>query len=777
MQKLDIATAAAFDSVIWKNKKMPWEDFVSRILNAKVTSETFKEYNDLSKSDKARVKDVGGFFGGYLRNGRRTQSNILHKQLVTLDIDFGHLNFWDAFTMLFDCEAIIHSTHSHSEASPRFRLLIPLNREVTTEEYLAISRKIAGTLGIEHFDNTTFDTNRLMFWPSVSCDVTYYCEMQKGSWLSADDVLASYVDWTDISSWPSNTTNKESKGDKQEDPSEKKGVIGAFCRAYTIEEAIEAFVPDYIEGDNGRYTYKLGSTANGIITYDSKFSYSHHGTDPTSGILCNAFDLVRLHKFGDSQKSFKQMEEFARNDTKTKKAIAKEVLASAKLDFSDDPIPERPEDEDEDASDWMADLEIDARGKYTSSSANINLIFKKDSVIAKLFAYNEFDSRRYVTNTPPWTPKRESLNMQDVDYAGIRNYFDCIYGISNVQKIDDTLSIEFKLNSYNPVRDYLKSLAWDNVKRLDYVLVDYFGVEDSLYHKEAIRKTMVGAVARVFHPGVKFDTMLTLVGPQGIGKSFFINKIGKQWYSDTFMTVKGKDSFEQMQGVWIMEVAELAAMGKADVEATKHFITKQEDIFRPSYHREVEIFKRQCIFIGTTNKDDFLRDTTGNRRFIPVEISSRHNLKNVFTDLEKEVDLLWAEAVHLYKNGERLHMSKEALIEAVVKQDEHTEQDDRMGLILDYLEIRLPDNWAELDLIDRKAFINDRSFKPGTEVREFISTAEIWCEVLNKPKEDMSKYNSRDINELLRGLKDWEKTKSPKVLPIYGIQRCYKRKD
>lgn len=774
MQKLDIATAAAFDSVIWKNKKMPWEDFVSRIFNAKITSETYKEFKQLSKSDQARVKDVGGYFGGYLRNGRRTQNNIIHKQLVALDIDFGRLSFWDTFTMLYDCEAIIHGTHSHSDDTPRFRLLLPLDREVTTEEWLAISRKIAGTLGIEQFDNTTFDVNRLMFWPSVSSDVEYYCKHQKGAWLSADEVLAMYVDWTDISSWPSNTSVKQSKGDKQEDPLEKKGIIGAFCRAYTIDEAIEAFVPEYIPSANGRYTYKSGSTANGVVIYESKFSYSHHGTDPASGILCNAFDLVRLHKFGDSQKSLKQMEEFAKNDSKTKKAIAKEVLASAKFDFAEP--TEFVEKKDEEESDWMADLEIDSRGRYVSSSMNINLIFKKDPIVSKLFAYNEFDAKRYVTRKPPWTPKRANLNMQDVDYAGVRNYIDCVYGITNVQKIDDTLAIEFKLNGFNPVKDYLESLVWDNVKRVDYVLIDYFGVENTLYHKEAIRKTMVAAVARVFNPGVKFDTMLTLVGPQGIGKSYFINKLGKQWYSDTFMTVKGKDSFEQMQGVWIMEVAELAAMGKADVESTKHFISKQEDIFRPSYHREVEVFKRQCIFIGTTNKDDFLRDTTGNRRFIPVEVSAKESLKNVFVNLEQEVDLLWAEAVHMYKNGEKLYMSGDALVEAAVKQEEHTELDDKVGLILNFLDMRLPANWAEMDLLDRKAFINDASFKPGTEVREYISTAEIWCELLNKPKEDMSKYNSREINEILRGLKNWEKTKSPRILPIYGIQRCYKRK-
>ena len=204
--------------------------------------------------------------------------------------------------MLYDCAAVIHSTHKSSHEKPRHRLLIPLSREVTIEEYQAIARRIAADLNIELFDQSTFEPERLMFWPSVSKDVEYYFEYQDGPWLDADYILSLYDDWRDTSEWPtaensSDAILKDIK--KQEEPENKKGMVGVFCRTYGIESAIETFLSDIYEpAGDGRYTYKLGSTAAGLIIYDDKFAYSHHGTDPAGGRLCNAFDLVRIHKYG-----------------------------------------------------------------------------------------------------------------------------------------------------------------------------------------------------------------------------------------------------------------------------------------------------------------------------------------------------------------------------------------------------------------------------------------------------------------------------------------------
>jgi hypothetical protein len=300
--KIDLAVGLSRLTKRWKNQQWLWSELIERLSQATKTPETYKEYMSASKEDQAGIKDVGGYVGGYLRNGKRSPSTVVHRQVMTLDIDFAHLDFWDDYTMIFDNAAVIHSTHKHHEKSPRFRLIMPLSRECTPDEYVAVSRRLAGDLGIGLFDNTTFEPNRLMYWPSTPTDIDYYFKTQDGPWLDVDEVLDSYIDWTDSSLWPMSETQLDrvrTAVKKQEDPETKRGPIGVFCRTYDIEEAIAAFLPDeYVAAGTGRYTYTKGSTSGGLIIYDDKFAFSHHGTDPCGGKLCNAFDLVRVHRFG-----------------------------------------------------------------------------------------------------------------------------------------------------------------------------------------------------------------------------------------------------------------------------------------------------------------------------------------------------------------------------------------------------------------------------------------------------------------------------------------------
>ena len=298
----NIAVGLSAQSKVWKNTTIAWSALVEKLSKPIITSETYKQFIHASKAEQSKIKDVGGFVGGFLTNGRRDKSNVLYRQIVTLDIDFSHDNFWYDFTVLFDCAAVIHSTHKSCAENPRHRLIIPLNREVSQDEYQAISRKIAGDLNIDFFDPSTFDINRLMFWPSISSDSQYYFEFQDGQFLDADYILSLYNDWHDSFEWPTASNSDEIIANtikKQEDPEDKKGIVGLFCRTYTIQEAIETFLSDIYEpaGDD-RYTYINGSTAAGLVVYDDKFAYSHHGTDPAGGRLCNAFDLIRIHKYG-----------------------------------------------------------------------------------------------------------------------------------------------------------------------------------------------------------------------------------------------------------------------------------------------------------------------------------------------------------------------------------------------------------------------------------------------------------------------------------------------
>jgi predicted P-loop ATPase len=781
---LDLALGKMARSRVWKNTKIQWSELVERLSETNKTNETYKEFMSANKAEQSQIKDVGGYVGGYLRQGRRKPENVIHRQLLTLDIDFATAEFWDDFTFQFDNAAVLHGTHKHSTESPRLRLVMPLDREVSPDEYVAISRQVAGTIGIDLFDNTTFETNRLMFWPSTPSDVDYYVEVQDGAWLAADEILNTYVDWTDSSAWPTAQAKLDevhATAKKQEDPHEKRGLIGAFCRAYTIAEAIAEYLPEeYVGAGQDRFTYTKGTAAAGAIVYDDKFLFSHHGTDPTGGHLCNAFDLVRVHKFGhldgdskENRGSMRAMEELAGNDKTVKALIATESMEAAKYEFSQD----EPVDNDEDVYEWMKELEVDGKGKYLSTATNINLVFAHDRRLKGLFRQNDFDGKKYVFDSLPWRKIRKPEPIKNVDFSGVRNYIESIYNITGNLKIDDALTLEFERNIFHPVREYLNNLDWDGETRIDNMLVDYFGADDNLYTREAIAKMLVGAVGRILRPGIKFDLVLTIVGEQGEYKSTFINKLGKEWFSDTFMTVHGKEALEQIQGAWLIEMAELAGLKKAEVESVKHFISKQEDVFRPAYARASERYPRQCVFFATTNEKNFLRDPSGNRRFMPISTNAARVTKSVWDDLtEREVNQIWAEAVVRFKGGEPLYLSREAEDIAKKEQRRHSDTDERAGLIEEFLNTPLPEDWKKRDLYDRRTYLNDPLSKHEGEQRQVVCVAEVWCECLSKEKQDMDRYKTRDINEILKSLEDWQQSKSTKTFKNYGKQKFYFRK-
>jgi predicted P-loop ATPase len=291
---------------------------------------------------------------------------------------------------------------------------------------------------------------------------------------------------------------------------------------------------------------------------------------------------------------------------------------------------------------------------------------------------------------------------------------------------------------------------------------------------------LVGAVARIFRNGVKFDLVLTLVGSkQGTGKSTFFAKLGREWFSDSFHTISGKEAFEQLQGAWIIEMAEMSGVRKSEVEPTKHFITKREDTYRPAYGRIVETYKRKCVFVATTNEKDFLRDPSGGRRFMPVDVHEYRTNKNILSSNElvgDQVDQVWAEALSLYVAKEPLYLSVDAEKIARKEQREHSQVDDRQGLVDEYLEKLLPVEWADKDLHERRIYLSDALSPTGVDARQYVCIAEIWCECLGKDKSDMTRYNTREINDILRSLDEWQHHNTTKNFPLYGKQKYYSRK-
>ncbi|MEG2742371.1 MAG: virulence-associated E family protein [Clostridium sp.] len=787
-----IATGKSKKETHWKNKTMLWSELIDKLTNTTRTPETYTEYKKMPKTDRDRIKDVGGFVGGSLKSGRRKAENVANRTLLTLDLDYVIGDVWSSIELLYDFSIAMYSTHTHAHDNQRLRLVIPLSRPVLPDEYQAISRMIANDLGIDQFDDTTYEPSRLMYWPSTSNDGDYIFKVQDLAWLNPEDVLSRYLDWTDVSYWPESSRARAkitSAIKKQEDPLEKKGIIGAFCRTYSITEAIAEFLNDvYVPGaDETRYTYAEGSTTGGVVVYDDKFTFSHHGTDPTSGVLCNAFDLVRINKFGeldDNAKedtpinrlpSFTKMSEFAASDKKIMVTLGKERMEKAQEDF--DAI----EVYDKDNTEWLSKLKYTEQGKLKSTITNFALIIENEPLLKKKIAYNQFANRAMVTDKLPWRLDSKESDWNDTDDSGIRDFIENYYGISSTAKCADALALVFEKNSYHPIKDYLNGLLWDGVNRVDTLLIDYLGAEDNNYTRTVIRKVMAAAVARVFIPGVKFDNMLVLSGLQGIGKSTLIKKLGKNWYSDSLTTVNGKEAFEQLQGVWVLEMGEMMATKKADIEAVKHFLSKTEDIYRVAYGRRTSRFPRQCVIIGTTNDREFLRDKTGNRRFWPVDVGVQKNQKSVFDLTTNDIDQIWAESVELFKNGERLYLSGEEEKEAQKQQEDHSEESAKAGLIQEYLDKPITDNWYNLSIIDKRNYIQGGDFGDESEGdlrRDKTCVMEIWVELFNGDPKQLTPMMAREINDILSGLKGWEKAKSSlRFGKTYGKQRAYIRVD
>ena len=794
--EFDIATGRSRKELNWRNKEMLWSDFLKKLSETHRTSETYQEYLSSKKPRQDELKDVGGFVGGYLNNGRRKPSNVLHRQLITLDIDFAHATMWDDFTMLYSNAAVLYSTHKHSSDLPRYRLVLPLDRHVFADEYIAISRRVAGMLGIDYFDDTTFQPERLMYWPSTSKDGEYVFEYQDGAWISADELLGSYHNWKDTSEWPVSVRVDKvvQRGiAKQGDPLEKSGIVGAFCRTYSIEEAIETYLPDTYDACDieNRYTYKEGSTSGGLIVYESKYTYSHHGTDPSSGKLCNAFDLVRIHKFGLKDEDAKEdtpgnklpsyiaMCEFATKDKKVRKLVVEEKLHDAKSDFEEK--VELMEGEEVDDTDWLSELDVDRNRKVLSTINNIMLILTHDPKLKGKLALDTFAHREIALGNLPWRKVDAGTSyMTDTDDAGIRYYLENTYGVTGAQKIQDATLLVHLKNSFHPVREYLENLEWDGVERCDTLFIDYMGVEDSEYTRAVTRKMLVGAIARIYQPGVKFDYVLTMVGEEGKNKSEIISRLGGKWFSDSFNTLEGKEAFEQLQGVWIIEMAELSALKNAQVEAVKHFVAKRSDRYRVAYGRRVEEFQRQCIFIGSTNKLNFLKGINGDRRFWPLLIWFMKPTKDVHKDLTpSEVAQIWAEAIEYYHSKEPLYLDPRLEAMAREKQAEHSEQDDRTGLIQAYLDRLLPENWKDLDICERRSWLTgnaeDDIQKEGEYQRNSVCIPELWCELFGGQLKDMTRFNVSDLHACMRNLRGWSEHRSKVRFSIYGVQKAYVR--
>lgn len=411
--------------------------------------------------------------------------------------------------------------------------------------------------------------------------------------------------------------------------------------------------------------------------------------------------------------------------------------------------------------------------------------------------FNEFSEDIDVFGYPPLPWERDKQVRENVRHWGLydddklvqyveQNFFTNV----SPDKVMRAFRIIAHEQSYHPIRDYLTSLEskWDWKERCGKLLQKYFGAKDSPYVQEAMLVTLKAAVARAYKPGTKFDTMLVLIGSQGCGKSTFCRNLaelalGAGFFSDSLSMsdTRDKTAAEKLLGSWIIELAEAdGGITRTDVQYTKQFLSSCDDKFRASYAPRATHHPRQCIFIGTTNSDSFLRDDTGNRRFFPIQcpgVPTPDGTPLAFSMTKEEVDQIWAEAVVKYFENPSLTLSQEARREAEQAQRDALDTDDREGVVEEFLKTLLPVNWEKWTTEDRRNWLKYRNYGqyrnvPGTEERKCVCTEEIWQECLGNDTSTIPQRDSRAIKRILLKL-GWRAESTKRTVPLYGRQWCF----
>lgn len=782
-RQLTLSSAGTRKATRWPAQRLYWSELVQRLHTAVRGTETLQEYLAMSKPQQDELKDVGGFVAGELKEGRRKNNAVLGRDIITLDLDNIPAGATEEVLRRIDglgCAYAVYSTRKHDPLRPRIRVLVPTDRTTSADEYEPIARKLGQFLGIGLCDPTTFQPVRLMYWPSCCSDSQYVFHYGDKPFLSADGMLSTYSDWRNWQEWPQvpgSEIQHVRLAAKQGDPLSKQGIVGAFCKEYDVYAAIEAFLPGvYTETeDETRWTFTGGSTTGGAIIYDDgKFLFSHHATDPCSGRLVNAFDLIRLHKYNDLDDdatpgtptnrlpSYTAMCTFAMELENVASLLVQERYEKAVEGFTAEQMPAASPGKAPDNLDWIKLLDISANGTPLKSSKNVRIVLDNDSNLKDRIRMDTFAERIMALAPLPWPPRNSEQGIfqwRDDDDAGLREYLHGVLGFRTEAIIQDGLTLCARKHQYNPVVEYLNSLQWDNIPRLDTLFIDYLGAGDTPYCRAVARKSFTAAVARAMTPGIQYDTMPVLTGAQGLGKTSLIRKLGRSWFTNSIESFEGKEAAELLQGVWIVEIGEMGAYSRSDVKMIKGFMSRIEDSYRAAYAHKSEKHPRRCVFFGTSNDDQYLKDPTGGRRFWPIDCGISPIKKSVFTHLDDEIDQIWAEAIMRWRLGESLILTGELEKEAKRQQELHREADPWEGIVSEFIERKVPPDWNRRSLENRKLFWSGEFDRYEGELvpRDRICAQEIWLEALGGDKRGMRRAEALRINNILDQQQGWKK--------------------
>ena len=382
---------------------------------------------------------------------------------------------------------------------------------------------------------------------------------------------------------------------------------------------------------------------------------------------------------------------------------------------------------------------------------NFEIVMDKDSRFAGKIRLNEFAQQPYLYGSVPWENENNCRAWSSHDDSALFSLIQADYGLKSRQDFADALKNVSMRNKFHPVRELLDSLTWDGKENIRSLLPEYLGAEDSDYTYQVMRLWMLGAVSRVYKPGSKFDYTIILQGSQGIGKSTFLKLMALDdlWFNDSLDSLDSDKAVQSLTGSWIIELAELKSLARTagGVESVKRFLTATQDKYRIPYERRADTFYRQCVFAGTTNKDDFLQDETGNRRFLIIHTGFTKTSKSLFTpEVMDDIKQAWAEAVHIWKNEDpELILPENCMQQAKELQEANMADDGKRGIILDYLEGKTQ-----------------------------VCAREIWFEALKEtipPKN----WQASEINNIVAKIPGWERLKTPRKFDGYGQQRGFRK--
>lgn len=402
-------------------------------------------------------------------------------------------------------------------------------------------------------------------------------------------------------------------------------------------------------------------------------------------------------------------------------------------------------------------IEYDSDGneksrKLQQTVRNFEIIMENDSRFAGKIKFDEFSRQEFLSGETPWESENCDRAWGSHDDAAIYSIIQTDYGVKNRNDYFDAIKNVSMRNRFHPVRDILDSLEYDGNEHIRSLLPDYLGVEDTEYSYQVMRLWMLGAVARVYEPGCKFDYTMIFTGPQGLGKSTFLKMmaLNDAWFNDSLDSLDSDKAAQSLMGSWIVELAELKSLARTagGVESVKRFLTAVQDKYRVPYERRADIFLRQCVFAGTTNKSDFLQDETGNRRFLIIQTGINEPTKSLFMPQAiEDMKAAWAQAVHIWKTEKpELVLPDLCRDEARRLQDESMADDGKVGIITQYLEDK-----------DRTCVL------------------EIWREALEENGRPQ-KWQSSEISDIILSIPGWTRVKSPTNFKEYGKQKLFQKK-